>query len=177
MDALLRVEAVASSQNTRALCKLFDNISCHIRSLKSLGVEPQSYGGLLCPVLLNKIPSDMQVIVRRKVFEAGWNLDLLMNSFEEELNACERVGADQVQPFTCRSEYKTPPTATTLVSGESSTVQTSYTCCYCNQPHPPNDCDVVMQVEARRQSLCRNGRCFSCLWKGHLSRNYGTNSQ
>ena len=55
MDALLQVEAVTLSQNTRALRKMFDYISCHIRSLKSLGIESDSYGGLLCPVLLNKI--------------------------------------------------------------------------------------------------------------------------
>ena len=58
--ALLQVEAVVSSQNTRALRRLFDNISCHVRSLKSLGVESKSYGILLCPVLLNKIPTDIQ---------------------------------------------------------------------------------------------------------------------
>ena len=36
MDALLQVEAVVSSPSTRALRRLFDNISCHVRSLISL---------------------------------------------------------------------------------------------------------------------------------------------
>ena len=39
MDALLQVDTVTSSQNTRALRKLFDYISSHIRSLDSLGGE------------------------------------------------------------------------------------------------------------------------------------------
>ena len=55
MDALLQIEAVISSQNTRALRRLFDNVSCHVRSLNSLGVESNSYGSLLSPVLLNKL--------------------------------------------------------------------------------------------------------------------------
>ena len=59
MDALLQVEAVISSQNTRALRRLFDNISCHVCSLTSLGVESESYGNLLCPVLMNKIPAEL----------------------------------------------------------------------------------------------------------------------
>ena len=43
-------------------------------------------------------------------------------------------------------------------------------CCYCNQLHLPSNCSVVSQVEARKQALRRSGRCFSCLRKGHLSR-------
>ena len=120
MDALLQVEAIVSSQNTRALRRLFDNISCHVRSLKSLGIT-----------------------------------------------ARERVGAGQSRPPTRRGEYKPPPTATTLVSGETSNTQTP--CCYCNQPHSPSDCNTVTLVEARKQSLRQHG-CFSCLRKGHLCR-------
>lgn len=168
MDALLQLEAVVSSHNTRALRRLFDDISCHVRSLKSLGVEPDSYGSLLCPIFLNKIPADLQLLVSRKVSEADWNLDLLMEAIEEEITARERVGAGQGCPFPRRSGHKPPPTATTLVSGESANAQTP--CCYCNQSHPPSDCNTVTQVEARKQSLRRNGRCFSCLRKGHLSR-------
>ena len=67
MDALLQVEVVGSSQNTRALQRLFNNISCHVHSLKSLGVESKSYGNLLCAVLLNNLPADLQVIVSHKV--------------------------------------------------------------------------------------------------------------
>jgi hypothetical protein len=124
MDALLQVGAVVSSQNTRALRRLFDDISCHVRSLKSLGIESDSYGSLLCPVLLSKIPADLQLIVSRKVSEAEWNLDLLKVAIEEEITARERVGAGQGRPPIRRNEYKPPPTATTLVSGDSSSTQT-----------------------------------------------------
>ena len=170
MDALLQVEAVTSSQNTRALRKMFDYISCHIRSLKSLGIESDSYGGLLCPVLLNKIPADLQLIVSRQVPEADWKLDVLMGAIEEEIIARERVSAGQGRPPPRRgtSEQKPPSTAAALVSGEPSNVQTP--CCYCGQLHFPNDCDTITHVDARKQSLRRNGRCFSCLRRGHLGR-------
>ena len=175
MDALLQVEAIVSSQNTRALRRLFDDISCHVRSLKSLGIESDSYGNLLCPVLLNKIPADLQLIVSRKVSEADWNLDLLMVAIEEEVTARERVGAGHGRPSLRRGEYKSPPTATTLVSGETSS--TPMPCCYCSQPHQPSDCSTVIQVEARKQSLRRQGRCFSCLRKGHLVRDCRSNNR
>ena len=46
MDALLQVDAVTSSQNKRALGKLFDYVSSHIHSLDSLVVESDSYGSI-----------------------------------------------------------------------------------------------------------------------------------
>ena len=56
MEALLQVEAVSNSQNVKALRRLFDNVGSHIRSLASLAVKEETYGNLLCPVL---IPSDL----------------------------------------------------------------------------------------------------------------------
>ena len=170
MDALLQFEAISSSQNARALRELFDNIRSHIRSLQSLGVEPESYGGLLCPVLLSKILQDLQLIVSRKISESDWNLDLLMTAIEEELAARERISASQGRPSVRKTERRTPPTATTLVSGGSTSTRTSYPCCYSDQHHSPNDCDTITQVEARKRSLRQSGRCYSCLRKGHRSR-------
>ena len=71
--------------------KLFDYVSSHIRSLGSLGVKSDSYGSILCPVLLNKIPPELQLIVGRKVPEDSWTLYILMEAIEEELMARESV--------------------------------------------------------------------------------------
>ena len=69
MDVLLHMEPVTSAWNIKALHCLFDYVSSYVRSLQLLGVEPRSYGNLLSPVLLNKIPADLQLIVGRKVSE------------------------------------------------------------------------------------------------------------
>ena len=169
MEDLLQVEGVTSSQNVRALRQLFDHVSSHVRSLKSLGVEPKSYGSLLCPVLLTKLPAELQLLISRKVTDADWNLEPLMGAIEEEVVARERLSVNQSHPPTCRNEYRPPPTATTLVSGE--TLSTTTPCCYCNQLHLPTNCDTIVQVEDRKQSLRRSGRCFSRLRRGHISRN------
>ena len=170
MDVLLHMEPVTSAQNIKALRRLFDFVSSHVRSLQSLGVEPRSYGNLLCPVLLNKIPADLQLIVSRKVSEENWNLNSLMEAIEEELTARERIGMNPVSRSTQRREDRSgvPPSATTLVSGNAPS--SAVPCCYCNQLHLPVNCDTVTQVEVRRQSLRKSGRCYSCLRKGHLSR-------
>ena len=115
MEDLLQVEGVTSSQNARALRQLFDHVSSHVRSLKSLGVEPKSYGSLLCPVLFTKLPAELQLLISRKVTDADWNLEPLMGAIEEEIVARERLSLNQSRPPTRRNEYKPPPTATTFM--------------------------------------------------------------
>ena len=46
-----------------ALRWLYDHVELHTSSLKSLGVESGSYGGLLASVLLNKLPKELQLLV------------------------------------------------------------------------------------------------------------------
>ena len=162
MDALLQLDAVTSSQNMKALRKLLDGVNSHIHSLQSLGVTQDSYSSLLCPVLVGKLPSDLQLLISRKVSESDWKLDSLLLAIEEEVSARERIGVNQTHPPVRKRDP--PPSATSLMSS----VDTP--CCYCNKTHSPSNCDVVTRVEARKQILRRGGRCYSCLRKGHLSR-------
>ena len=66
------------------------------------------------PVLVAKLPPELQLIVSRKLSEEDWNLDELLRIIEEEVVACERVSATQtVKP---RRDSKPLPSATALVS-------------------------------------------------------------
>ena len=93
MEALLQVEAVSNSRNEKALRRLFDNISSHIRSLDSLEVKEETCGNLLCPILINKIPADLQLTVS-KVPEAEWKLTTLLATIEEEIIAREIIARE-----------------------------------------------------------------------------------
>lgn len=165
MEALLQIETVSSAQNVKALRRLYDNISSHIQSLESLEVKEETYGNLLCPILITKIPAELQLIVSRKVPEAEWKLKQLMTVVEEEIIARERLGQSK-NPR--RNDGKPPPTATALLSADSNS--TTRTCCYCDQQHYSTDCSKVTQVDARKQLLRKAGRCFSCLRKGYPSK-------
>ena len=136
MDALLQVEAVTLSQNTRALRKLLDSINSHIHTLQSLGVEPDSYSSLLCPAA-------------RSLKMTGSLIHWWRPSKQKCLQD-KRISANPSCPPTQRNEFKPPPSATSLVSGGTSCVNTP--CCYCNQLHLPSNCNVVSQVEARKQA-------------------------
>ena len=74
----MNVEAVTSQHNLKGLRHLYNLIESHVRSLKSLRVSPDSYGTLLSSVLLNKLPSEIQLIASRRVDEDSWSLDALL---------------------------------------------------------------------------------------------------
>ncbi len=129
MEILLNTEAVTSEQNVKGLRHLYDDVESHIRSLKSLGVAPDSYGTLLSPVLLTKLPPELRLIVSRKVSDSMLDVDSLLNIMEKELLARERTHAPTQAPPR-RNQDKPRSTATTLFSGAPSLVS-SPTCCYC----------------------------------------------
>lgn len=80
-----------------------------------------------------------------------------------EIETRERTSACVTNP-PARRPSNGPPTATFLSKG--STPQ----CCFCNQQHFSDKCQVVTGLEERKQALRKAGRCFLCLSKGHLSR-------
>ena len=58
-----------------------------------------------------------------------------------------------------------------LPTGTALLANTPLQCCFCQPEHSSQDCKVVVGVEARREKLRRNGRCYICLARGHVSRN------
>lgn len=136
-----------------------------MRSLKSLGIESASYGALLSPVILAKLPPDLRLIVSRKVSDSNLDMDTLLSTFEEELTVRERVNSQ----LSRRSQEKSHPTSSTLLSGSQDSRSVPQ-CCYCEQSHPSSSCTTVTKTADRKLILKTSGRCFNCLCKGHVSR-------
>ena len=72
---------------------LFD-VSSHVHSLQSLGIESRFYGNLLCLVLLTKLPTELQLSISQKVSKSDRSLDSLMEVIEEDIAAKERIGTN-----------------------------------------------------------------------------------
>lgn len=169
MEAMLKIGSVSPCTDVKGLRHLFDQISSHVRSLKSLDVRSETYNSLLCPVLIARLPSELQLIVSQNVSEEDWNLDELLRVVKEEVVARERVSVTQtVKP---RRDSKPPPSATALVSDVKGF---QLGCCYCDKDQSAATCDIVAEINARKPILRKSGRCYSCLRKGHLSRDCRT---
>ena len=176
MDVLLKLQASNSSSDVKAARRLYDKIESHISSLQSLGVESKSYGSLLVPVIMSKIPEEMRLIVSRKFKQDTWDIDGMLDAFKTELEARERCFHMQAAGRNERNEeqYRRNKANST---NEESTVSTLHVdkdiiCTYCQAKgkHSPIRCDVVTNTSARREILREKGKCFNCLRSAHIAR-------
>ena len=176
IDALLKLQA-SSSGDIRSIRRLYDTIESHIRGLKTLGVKSESYGCLLVPVIMNKIPEEMRLIVSRNFDQSTWDVDsMLLRSFKAELEACERCfhmqSSQKEKQDRFKFNAKHEHTTTSLLAQKVE--QPSITCSYCmgkhSGKHTTGRCNIVTNITARKEILKKKGRCFNCLRAGHIVR-------
>ncbi len=166
MDVLLNIERVVSQYNLKGLRRMYDEIESHVRNLRSLGIIPESYGSLLISVILNKLPQELRLIVSMKTPDGEWNLDALMKEVQQEIEARERSDTRSTTgPAQGKRPYREQHTAATLFAGAAHSP-----CCYCQRDHASELCKTVPQVDTRKQTLLKSGRCFLCLRRGHIGR-------
>ena len=90
MEVLLKLPIVSSVHGTKKLCDVHDNIEINIQSLKAFGIESESFVNLLVPVVMEKIPSELRLIISCKFGnEETWNFDVKCT--ESELEARKKV--------------------------------------------------------------------------------------
>ena len=162
MDALMNMDAISSDRHVRDLRKLYDNTEAHVRSLKSLGIETASYGALLTPVLLAKLPPELRLIVSRKVSGTDLEMDALLATFEEELTARERANPQLAR----RGQERAPHTASALLSG-SRDASAHPQCSYCQQPHSSSSCPTVKDAVSRKHVLIAFAKITSLVSADH----------
>ena len=90
VDALLKLESCSNIHEISKMRNLYDSIETHIRSLANLEVPSESYGTILIPMILAKLPQEMQLLISRKVGKDNWKLDDLLREFRIGLEARER---------------------------------------------------------------------------------------
>ena len=168
MEALLYVAAVSTHHDVKGLRRLHDSVEAHVCGLRALGVPPDSYGGLLTSVLVNKLPPEIRLIVSRAMTGESWDLDQVMKIFEQEVDARERASLPSGTGTPRGTQSRTPTTAT--IAAGNSPSNTTISCVFCNQKHPSASCTQVVDVPARKEILRRAGRCYVCLKRHHLSK-------
>jgi len=115
-----------------------------VKDLRSLGTAAESYGSLLSPVILSKLPSEFHLIISWEVKEDKWQLDELMRVIDKEVRARERAsnssGKANNRSHPMRGLKKGFPTSTALFS--SNFPGPKYFCCW-EQQHSSNACRSV----------------------------------
>lgn len=87
MDALLKLNAVVDVSDLCKIRCLYDKIETHVRSLQNLGISSESYGSLLIPVIVNKLPEELQLVISRKLEKGSWDVEKFMEEFKTDIEA------------------------------------------------------------------------------------------
>ena len=179
MSKLLNLSPVKRSSDVAALRHLYDECEIQIRSLESLGVHSDTYGCLLCPVLLQLIPEDLALAYTRRSDPSGeWKVLELIRFLQNEVESRERAlqltrpcNPQRDIPQNNRTFGKPPsfhenkpkkwnvPSATALHTASN----VSQTCVYCDSAnHKPEHCPDN-SVAPHKDKLRKLGRCYVCL--------------
>ena len=75
MASLLKLPQLRSSNDTKGLRRLYDQIKAHIRGLKFSEVSDTAYGALLLPILISKIPDDIRILLGRRMPGYSWEFN------------------------------------------------------------------------------------------------------
>ena len=144
-----------------SLREFHDATEGHIRSLSTLGKPQDSYGSLLIPILLGKLPSKVKQNLVRAHGKREWTLSELQTAILNELYILEM--GSQTEPLTSAA----PPTASFLTATKKSsmTVKTKLRCPFCAGPHNPSMCESVKDPKQRCDIVRQNKLCYNCL--GH----------
>ena len=160
MQALLNLASV--SNTLPSLQSFYDTIESHVRGLASLGKHPESYGAMLTPIILGKLPKEIRKNIAREHNNVEWTLEDLRGTLLKEIQILETGihTSGESQSMTMASFH----------TGARRNLQPpeprkSTNCVYCKQHHSPSLCNVVTNTQDRMAIVKRDKLCFNCL--GH----------
>ena len=158
IGALINLEGVADSNNTKALRTLHDKIEVNIRNLKSLQVSAEKYGTMIVPCIMQKLPREIRLKITEKLErdEDSWDFDEVLRIFNSQLTAREKcyfVGKDEKNERKTKSPpYVSSASTLTTVEGSGSGSGNPPPCFFCNQPsHKAWKCETVTDVKERKK--------------------------
>ncbi|UYV82266.1 hypothetical protein LAZ67_21001503 [Cordylochernes scorpioides] len=95
MNNLLSMRPLKTSSDVRTFREIFDNLSVQIRSLESLNVSIDVYGQLLCPIIIELLPADLNLELNKEL-TTGHVINDLITFLERKLTAQEKSFRNEI---------------------------------------------------------------------------------
>ena len=90
MEGLLKLPAATSMNETKKLRDIYDKLESHVRSLHNIGINSETYGSFLSPVIMSKIPEELRIAIIRDLSTEEWDLESMLEIFRKELQIREK---------------------------------------------------------------------------------------
>ena len=88
MNALLKLPKLNNDSVSR-LSSFYNTIESNIRSLLTMGLNPSHYDPLLIPVILERLPDAIKLLITRKLGKNNWKILELVECIKEEVDTRE----------------------------------------------------------------------------------------
>ena len=144
-----------------SLQSFHDAIERHMRSLSTLGKSVDSYGDLLVPIILSKLPQKTRKNMVRDHDRNEWNLRDLQEAIRKEVRVFESELATSQPPQNLHPTATFHTGATNNPSQPNTVSQRS--CAFCKGSHSPTKCEVITDRQARKEFVVQKNLCFNCL--------------
>ena len=160
MNKLIKLEK-ATNGSAKELRKMYDTIESNVRALKSTGIEKETLGPMLIPIVLEKLPNVVRLHLSRTLGSDTWDITEFLKAINEEILARENFD------FLKQETDSKPPPKAKGSSLNVGSVSRKF-CRFCSsKEHYSDQCTIVTSSNARREILRQNRCCFMCLKPGH----------
>ena len=186
IETIMELPKINSNEDLHGIRLLYDNLESTTRSLKSIGVDSDSYSTVLSPIIMSKLPQELRLLISRSL-EDEWNIAELLEKLGEEIslrekctlasirNVSHRFNKDTRGGKSVQAIRRSQPTFSTLVA--ENTQQQVPNCLFCQNKHYSASCTRVTDPHTRKKILRELRRCFVCLKGGHVSRDCTSRSR
>ena len=173
MESLINIPL--PTNNTTNLREFYDTCESHIHGLEALDVKADSYGNLLIPILLKKLPEELACLIFRANPSTDKCLTELRTELRKEIETLKRshTAATRERALS-EDEVLVPTTGTFVTTMAQGACKVNYqtkgkNCVYCNGSHRSEKCDKLKTVEERLAFWQQHKRCFNCASFKHSS--------
>ncbi len=169
IEALMNLRSITNEKDVKGLRKLIDEIDTNIRSLKTLGYDLTQFGPFLNPMIMNKLPDEIRLTVTKLMQGEDWDLKTILENIRAELQAreqCANLKAKVINNLPASRPFNRQQHTTAALMSDSNKI----TCSFCRNFHLSAKCTVVTDPNQRKGILKKQGRCFVCLKRGHISK-------
>ena len=163
MNVLFKLLKLHNDSVSR-LSSLYNTIESNICSLLTMGLNPSHYGPLLIPVILERLPDAIKLLITRKLGKNNWKILELVECIKEEVDARENCefSNEKLDGEYCRK------TTHSLVGIQKPSRRN---CVFCGKSHYSDKCENITDFAIRKKILREEKRCFKCLLNGHVIKN------
>ena len=109
MQTLLELQH-CSNDGVEKLRTVYDKLNIHVRGLELLGVTSESYGSLLVPIIMSRMPREITLQVARKTSEDVWDIneDIIRRELEaNEINS-KIIATEKRAERSMQQRHKSP---------------------------------------------------------------------